>query len=312
MPTLEDRKNDRMLLLRTLGIPGYAGDNHLPCKWCAAELGRDKKSISVWRAPDAWAWKCHRCSRGGTIVDALAEVEGISAAEAIKRLCPREESWHTSAPRPSPFPPLTDAQRREMTLFIERCMVPVLTEQPMVCRYAKKRGLNLTTLCNYCVGFDVEERRWIFPVADVKSRVRGVKFHAEESDFKSGWVRFAPKPAKCGWTTFFPLPEAFPEGPPLAIAEGELKALALLSGGLAATAPVTGAGFAWPEHQARRFRGRDIIVVYDDDEPGRAFRDRTAKALHGIARKVSSYSYGGRSGEAVTIQIKDKAGRLEA
>ncbi|MDP9359798.1 MAG: hypothetical protein M3R02_31845 [Chloroflexota bacterium] len=60
---------------------------------------------------------------------------------------------------------------------------------------------------------------------------------------------------------------------------------ALHSHGFVATCNAGGAG-KWRDEFARWFRGRDIVVLPDDDEPGRRHAEQVARSLCGIAASV--------------------------
>ncbi|MBN1420899.1 MAG: AAA family ATPase, partial [Planctomycetes bacterium] len=69
------------------------------------------------------------------------------------------------------------------------------------------------------------------------------------------------------------------------IAEGENDADRLVQEGLLATTNPGGAGKWRPEFN-EAFRGRDVVILADNDDPGREHAEKVAQALHGIARRV--------------------------
>ena len=68
--------------------------------------------------------------------------------------------------------------------------------------------------------------------------------------------------------------------------EGEKDADRLISAGLLSTTASQGSGAKWQPELTKWFVGRDIVVIPDNDEPGRAHADKVARALVPVARSV--------------------------
>lgn len=69
------------------------------------------------------------------------------------------------------------------------------------------------------------------------------------------------------------------------IVEGEKDADALARAGLVATCNVGGAG-KWRAEYGDCLKGRDVVILPDNDQPGRNHADQVARALKGRARSV--------------------------
>ena len=65
------------------------------------------------------------------------------------------------------------------------------------------------------------------------------------------------------------------------IVEGEGKADLLTSWGLTATCLDSGANSPWREEYVKFFSGKKIVILPDNDNPGRGYADKIANALHG-------------------------------
>jgi 5S rRNA maturation endonuclease (ribonuclease M5) len=118
-------------------------------------------------------------------------------------------------------------------------------------------------------------------------------------------VRYTPKeflqrrpdlddPAKWIWnlkgvrTVLFRLPEvlqAVKDGKPVYVVEGERDALALRALGLTATCNPMGAG-KWRDEYSDFLRDGDVILVEDNDDPGRKHVEHVARSLSGVAKRV--------------------------
>ena len=77
---------------------------------------------------------------------------------------------------------------------------------------------------------------------------------------------------------------------------GELKALAIISTGRAATSITGGENHRWTPGQVARLRGRNIVVVFDDDAAGHSFRDKTIQALRNVALEIRAITFGVKEG----------------
>lgn len=72
---------------------------------------------------------------------------------------------------------------------------------------------------------------------------------------------------------------------PVFIVEGEKDADALAAVGLVATTNVGGAG-KWRSEYSHYFEGRQVVIVPDNDEPGRRHAENIRQELEGIAAKI--------------------------
>lgn len=69
------------------------------------------------------------------------------------------------------------------------------------------------------------------------------------------------------------------------IAEGENKVDALLALGICATCNQGGAG-KWKAEYAEHFKGKGVVILPDNDDPGRKHAEQVAASLHGVAAYV--------------------------
>jgi hypothetical protein len=109
-----------------------------------------------------------------------------------------------------------------------------------------------------------------------------------------GFTTRVPK-AKGGWEyklngsprVPYKLPELLASNrkSPVYIVEGEKDADTLTALGLVSSCNVFGAG-KWLTEYNEHFRGRQVIIIPDNDKPGRQHAEEVAANLHGIARSV--------------------------
>ena len=76
------------------------------------------------------------------------------------------------------------------------------------------------------------------------------------------------------------------------VVEGEKDANRLADLGLVATTNVGGAGKWRPEYN-EHFRGRGVVVIADNDDPGRDHAQKVSQSLHGIAASIKILSLPG-------------------
>src|SRR5262249_44809521 len=79
--------------------------------------------------------------------------------------------------------------------------------------------------------------------------------------------------------------EAVSLGRPVFVVEGEQKADLLATWNLCATCNAEGAG-KWTAKHAAYLRGADVVILPDNDEPGRKHAEAVAHSLQGIAARV--------------------------
>ena len=112
----------------------------------------------------------------------------------------------------------------------------------------------------------------------------GKQFRQWSPDGKDGWILglngARPVPYNLGRVL-----TAVKNGEPVVIVEGEKDVLSLTSLGVAATCNSGGAG-KWRAEFAPFFKGADVVVLPDNDEPGRKHAEHVASTLHGTAKTV--------------------------
>ena len=127
-------------------------------------------------------------------------------------------------------------------------------------------------------------------------------YRDEQGDVLYQAVRFFPKDfrqrrpnGKGGWSWSvkgcrkvpYRLPELLAADPATTIykVEGEKDSDRMCEIGLVARCNVGGAG-KWRREYGEHFRGRNVVVLPDNDDPGRADADQVASMLYGVAASV--------------------------
>ena len=113
-------------------------------------------------------------------------------------------------------------------------------------------------------------------------RKKGKKFLQRQPDGQGGWI-WNLKGAK---KVPYRLPDLLdrPEDP-VYVVEGEQDADTLADLGLLATTNAGGAG-KWTKEHSKFLKGRTAVILADNDEAGRAHRDKVAKSLAGVGASI--------------------------
>jgi AAA domain-containing protein len=117
------------------------------------------------------------------------------------------------------------------------------------------------------------------------NRTKAKKFLQQKPDGSGGW-------AWGGIADKLKVPYRLPElieaiglGKTIYVVEGEKSADALTARGYASTCSPGGAG-KWPEHFAQHFQSADVLILADNDIPGRKHADRVLASLEPVAGSV--------------------------
>lgn len=109
-------------------------------------------------------------------------------------------------------------------------------------------------------------------------------WHKKDGKYISGMGEYKDKPI------LYHLPEIpgwVAAGKRIYIPEGELKAECIISRGGAATTSPFGAGRnKWHSEYSKALAGAEIVVLPDNDKPGRDFAQDKATSLYGIAKSI--------------------------
>lgn len=128
-------------------------------------------------------------------------------------------------------------------------------------------------------GYKDEKGRLLFEVV----RFEPKDFRQRRPDGKGGWI-WSVKGVR---QVPYHLPQLIEANPshPVFIVEGEKDVLRLESLGLIATCNAGGAG-KWPDELSKHFADRRVVILPDNDEPGRKHADKVAHVLGIVAADV--------------------------
>lgn len=107
-------------------------------------------------------------------------------------------------------------------------------------------------------------------------------FRARRPDGAGGWIynlHGVPR-------VLYRLPELLKGHDPVLIVEGEKDVDRLRALGFTATTNSGGAG-KWRDQYNETLRGRDVVIIPDNDDPGRAHAEAVARSLAGKAKRIA-------------------------
>lgn len=223
-------------------------------------------SLSVGQGEKGAVVTCHAGCTSEEIVHSLGlemgrlfDPEPASIATPIQRSTVQE-------------PQMTEQQLRQYQLRLENH--PALLE-----RLRDLRGWRPDAIFEIGLGFDGE--RIVMPVRDRDLKLLGAVRYLPGKRAEGVRKLLAPKGMP---RDLFPPPESLPDDATIWLLEGEPDSVSALGIGLRGTA-VPGVN-GWKGDWSSRFAGRNVVVCFDCDEPGRRAADKVAALLAPVAASL--------------------------
>ncbi|BDG62321.1 AAA family ATPase [Caldinitratiruptor microaerophilus] len=204
------------------------------------------------------------------ILSALRGVKGPDASGNYSARCPFHDDKHAS---------LSLHPERGFRCHAESCgrrgTVRALAEHLGLETPRRRDGREVVATYPY----RDEKGRLLYEVV----RFRPKDFRQRRPDGKGGYVWNLEGVRR----VLYRLPELLAADPskPVFVPEGEKDVEALRSRGLVATCNVMGAG-KWQPEYAEHLKGRHVVVLPDNDQPGRDHAARVVASLRGVAASV--------------------------
>lgn len=186
----------------------------------------------------------------------------------------------TSAPPPAPpRPRRVEAPVQIIDEAVVESMHNRLLGTPaMLELLATRRGITRETVVRFKLGHDGQ--RFYIPVRNTEGQCVNIRrYNPDSRQAKSKMISWRQG---FGSARLFPLDQLTNENP-VYLFEGEMDCLLAQQEGLNALTTTGGAG-TWRDAWCPLLEGREVIVCYDADEPGRIGASHVAAKLSGIAR----------------------------
>ncbi len=241
---------------------------------------------------------CQSCQATGDLIDLWCHVNGQpDKKEGFKAFC----RAHQIEKDGSSSRPAAAAKRQEKKA---EKIVPIIDEsvwermQPLPEAFRKKL---------------IKERSWsddVFEKLDIRlqtvyldkdgktirevSRAERIAIPIRNTNGELVNIRLYRPGAKVGkimsWGKGYGAAQLFPaapvqDGSPIVICEGEPDTICAIAHGINAITQ-TSKLVNWPDHQTEQFKGRNVVVAYDADQPGDDYAWKAAKSLSGSANAI--------------------------
>jgi len=254
-------------------------------------------SLSINRDTGAWYSFCASDERGGnSIVSFQAAYEEYSNREAA------QDIFHKFL---HPIIPEKQIQRG----------VNKLWKTPTVLRYLRKRLLSKRIVKHYKLGWN--GNRVMIPIYNEFGLCVNIKLCDPKP--KKGIPKMLNyvlqrEPRSYGSPTMlYPVENLVKSSKkePIYICEGEWDTLAMLSINILAVTSTSGAS-TWPSNYNELFQSRNIVIVYDNDQPGKVGAKRVCRQLLNVSKTIKQLEILKKYGKDITdymtntSQMKEK------
>jgi putative DNA primase/helicase len=237
-------------------------------------------------------FNCLSCGAAGDLIKLWAHVHcpGADEKEAFKQFC---EAHGISGGEPKPEDPEAQKRRAMLKLMREAWQSFPSLPEAMLAKLQKERGWDPETIKKLDLRLETKRvskktgaledvkklEKIAIPIFDEKNNLVNIRlYHPGAKEFKI--ISFAEG---LGASRLLP---AQPHADGLIVlCEGESDTLCALSHGLNAITQ-TSKLREWPEGHKKHFKGRDVVIAYDADEPGQKYAYHAAQSLIGTAKSV--------------------------
>lgn len=251
---------------------GWRPGRNVPCPLAAERHGKgEDRKPSLSLSADGKAF-CHACGFKATSpVGLLEEAEGLSFEDACARL------WHLAV---EPLVPEAWLKERAAELEESEYVLAALEE---------RRGISPGLAKRYGLGWG--RGRLVIPIRNAQ----GLCVDARRYDlFGKFDAKMLPYEKGYGKARLWPLDQL--RGREVFLFEGEMDTLLAIQLGLPA-ATLTSGAMTWRRELNSAFKGKDVFVVPDLDEPGLAGGERRAAEIAKAAASVRILRLPMREGE---------------
>lgn len=150
--------------------------------------------------------------------------------------------------------------------------------QNQVIKIKKEMGLNAESQLRFSIGWDEKSMRITIPIFDEFSQCVNVRFYKLPSERGPNDKAKIYNLDGYGGLDLFPFPKTANKSTPLFFMASEKEAMLAIQLGLAAFTTTSGEG-SWNPDWNPLMQDRDVYLVFDKDEGGRAAADRIEKAF---------------------------------
>lgn len=168
----------------------------------------------------------------------------------------------------------------DMNEYIDKCHQYLMKTPERLADYQQSKLITSDTVRRYRIGYDLAEGRYTIPITSIVGDVINIRKY-----------KINPEPGipkyiniKGSHNYLFPVANAL-NCTELYITEGEHDALTLIQAGLPAITQTAGAA-GWDDAWNELFTDKTIVIVYDNDQPGREGAVKLREKLAGYANEI--------------------------
>ena len=332
--TKDEAIRNQDLFKQVLGLERHP-EYHNWCPFCEQPDSKTP-SMSTYVKNGIHYFKCHSCEEQGDLISFVMKKQNCDFKTALEDLKLDHShngngsgSYQPQYSNPYGKEPIKPVPRPEINGFADKAHKALIQSQDKLEFLYEKRMITPQTVEAYRLGIERTEYgaegeilrcHWVLPICDEDNNLLAVKIHRENPkkprpDKRDGTTRYIPKcqwlpfgteptdhPAH-GFMTLWPPPEWFPPDEWIYLHGGELKALSAISGDLWSTSCTASESIRWPESFAKKFTGRKVCILYDDEpdktnpktqktfNPGKRFATRAQAALQDHASELLCFTY---------------------
>jgi replicative DNA helicase len=245
-----------------------------------------EKNPSFTVTPSAGLWHCFSCSTGGDAISLVRKMEGGSFQDAVKRVAelsgmpiPAQETAPPCISQPNVVVAPRNGKENAPRGPI-RAIYPYVDEQ----------GALLYEVCRHEPGAngkakDFSQRRkhpvdgtWVYGISEGNYRHGRDGWYPAKGEDGEDELPEVRRP-------LFRLPQVM-AADEIFVCEGEKDCLTLEACGLVATTNSGGAAQVWRQEWTDTLRGKRVVILPDQDEPGKKRGEVIARELAGVAAEV--------------------------
>lgn len=156
--------------------------------------------------------------------------------------------------------------------LIKQWHADLVSDEGLLSFLLKRRGINKETVLKYEIGYDAKSERMTIPVLDSMEEYVNVRKWKDEQPKMISYAH------GYGESRLFPIRNLQKDEKKVVICEGEWDCLLLNQNGINAVTNTTGCQ-TWKEEWNTYFKGFDVVVIYDCDDPGRSASKKLKESL---------------------------------
>jgi DNA primase len=256
-------------------------------------LFHDERKPSMYLNTERKVFFCQGCGEKGNVIDLYMKVRDLSFKDALLEMAEQlgvdaDNPAPTSQPHKAQPPPTTNPpiSPRKVKLWHQE----LRDKDAKVKWLIRHRGMKRKTLKKYQIGWDGQ--RYTIPVLDEKGQIVNVRRYDPAKGSNAKIIHYTEKrgdktlkygrPAR-----LFGVDELVKarNGQRVHITEGEWDRLMLAQEGWIAVTGTHGAK-TWLDSWTKLFKGKDVVLLFDNDAAGKRASSKVGKELLPVAKRV--------------------------